>query len=704
MKFRTPLSKTFFIYKNRHFTAAMSLYSWQSECLELAENGKSIVFRAPTSAGKSRVSDELMMQRLDEADDGVALVVLPFVALCEERAEAIARTLTNTDIRLFRMYGGQGGILKNWRRRSIVVCTPERANQFITRAIELKHVDALKFVSFDEAHMITHAERGWTIQAALTKLKMCAAQVQTQVVLMSASMHPTTARIVAEWLGAETYETDFRPVDLRVSFKLRDAVLVDGKPTRFLEAGKPDTTHATTLTKETLDEGGSVLVFCSSKVGCDHLAKDMANTLKVHVATHHAGMSMSDRADVEDAFRAGDVRVICCTSTLAMGVNLPARRVIILQFKAYGGRREWVEQVKQMCGRAGRAGLDKSGDAIVCVKTKEEVDNGLRYEGPPVPVTMQKHTAQRLIIETIACGLVKKFADMEYLKSTAIDDSGFDEAIQWCIDNDMLIRSEDTETWRATRLGHGVASSSLLPSDAVPLMSEIRKLQRAAVLSSPFQILYLLLPPKELRKMKLDTNVSPRELSPYMTDDERTAARMIGIRAFDDRFVCAAMLTDLVEERASVERIAQKYSMTPGVVDSIRDFAARRGMDISAVSESCGWETVASVVSRTTDRVLSGSKESTLELTRLRQVGVNRARFLYRNGIKTPADVVALGSADALFTLMKKLPSNVTDALLAKTCIDVYESAKKRLVEKIEDVQDELNNISGKKRKSGEII
>jgi hypothetical protein len=53
---------------------------------------------------------------------------------------------------------------------------------------------------------------------------------------------------------------------------------------------------------------------------------------------------------------------------------------------------------------------------------------------------------------------------------------------------------------------------------------------------------------------------------------------------------------------------------------------------------------------------------------------------------------------------MKKLPSNVTDALLAKTCIDVYESAKKRLVEKIEDVQDELNNISGKKRKSGEII
>lgn len=679
----------------------MSLYAWQSECLELAKNGKNIVFQAPTSAGKSRVSDALMMQRLGETTDGgVALVVLPFVALCEERAETIARTLTNTDIRLFRMYGGQGGILKNWNRRSIVVCTPERANQLITRAIELKRIDALKFVSFDEAHMITHAERGWTIQAALTKLKMCA---RTQVVLMSASMHPETARVVAAWLGAETYETEFRPVELRVSFKLRNAVYVNGEPVRYLESGQTDTAHATALTRETLDEGGSVLIFCSSKVGCDDIAKSMARTLDVRVGTHHAGMSMSDRADTEDAFRAGDVRVICCTSTLAMGVNLPARRVIVLQFQAYGGRREWVEQVKQMCGRAGRAGLDESGDAIVFVKSKEEVDTGLRYEGPPVPVTMQSHTARRLVIEAIACGLAKDSAGVETLKSNAIDKSRIDDAVQWCVENDMLVRSEDADMWRATRLGQGVASSSLLPSDAVPLMSEIKKLQRAAVLSSPFQILYLLLPPQELKKMKLDTLMSPRELVPDMTDEEHAAAKMIGIRAFDTRFVCAAMLTDLVEERGSVERIAQKYSVSPGAVDSIRDLATRRGMDISAVSEACGWETVASVVGRTTDRVLSGSKESTLELTRLRQVGVNRARFLYRNGIKTPADVVALGSADALFAVLKKLPSNVTDALLAKTCIDVFDSAKKHLIEKIEDVQDIISS-SQKKRKSIEMI
>ena len=109
--------------------------------------------------GKSRVCDAILMHRLKQLG-GVALVVLPFVALCDERSEQIAVGLTGTDIRLVRMYGGQGGALHNWQRDTIVVCTPERANQFLTQAIELKRSRKIVFAVIDEAHMLRDRQRG----------------------------------------------------------------------------------------------------------------------------------------------------------------------------------------------------------------------------------------------------------------------------------------------------------------------------------------------------------------------------------------------------------------------------------------------------------------------------------------------------------------------------------------------------------------
>lgn len=92
------------------------------------------------------------------------------------------------------------------------------------------------------------------------------------------------------------------------------------------------------------------------------------------VAFHHAGLSTQDRTAVETAYLQGEINVICCTSTLAVGVNLPCHMVIIKNTVAYQGNgnagcSEYSDlEVMQMLGRAGRPQFDDSAVAVVMTR------------------------------------------------------------------------------------------------------------------------------------------------------------------------------------------------------------------------------------------------------------------------------------------------------------------------------------------------
>lgn len=81
------------------------------------------------------------------------------------------------------------------------------------------------------------------------------------------------------------------------------------------------------------------------------------DTLTSGVAFHHAGLDGQDRHAVEKGFLDGQISVICCTSTLAVGVNLPCHLVIIKNTVSWQneGIKEYADlEVMQMLGRAGR--------------------------------------------------------------------------------------------------------------------------------------------------------------------------------------------------------------------------------------------------------------------------------------------------------------------------------------------------------------
>ena len=88
---------------------------------------------------------------------------------------------------------------------------------------------------------------------------------------------------------------------------------------------------------------------------------DLVAAARVGVGFHHAHLRRREKEAIEEGFRRGAIRALTCTTTLAAGVNLPARRVVIIE----GQHGYSASSYRQMAGRAGRAGHADAGEAFV---------------------------------------------------------------------------------------------------------------------------------------------------------------------------------------------------------------------------------------------------------------------------------------------------------------------------------------------------
>jgi POLQ-like helicase len=307
---------------------------------------------------------------------------------------------------------GKGSIppLKRKNKNCIFVCTIEKSLILFDSLYELNRAGEVGLVVVDELHMVGDSHRGYVLETLLSKMMFLTDEIQ--IVGMSATI--ANLNEIAMFLKADLYTKQFRPVELKEYVKfgkdlmevkdnaehIKDAFVLartlEVSYDRKMQQRDPD--HLMALVYEVIPKE-SCLVFCPTKQNCESVAlllvemlpkelqqhrKDekielmnaikldsggtlcnvLVKTIPFGVAYHHSGLTAEERKHIEDAYRLGIICALCCTSTLAAGVNLPAKRVIIRS--PYTGPEFLTKsRYKQMVGRAGRAGHAAAGESIM---------------------------------------------------------------------------------------------------------------------------------------------------------------------------------------------------------------------------------------------------------------------------------------------------------------------------------------------------
>ncbi|XP_007493816.2 DNA polymerase theta [Monodelphis domestica] len=476
------------VLEKYHSLGVVQMFEWQAECLLLGQvlEGRNLVYSAPTSAGKTLVAELLILKRVLEMRKK-ALFILPFISVAKEKKYYLQNLFQEVGL-LVEGYMGSCSPTVRFSALDIAVCTIERANGLVNRLIEENKMDLLGMVVVDELHMLGDAHRGYLLELLLTKVRYVTQRAAAspenltsdfskdiQIVGMSATL--PNLDLVASWLNAELYHTDFRPVPLVESLKIGNSIYDSSmKLVREFQPMlqvKGDEDHIVSLCYEIIRDGYSVLIFCPSKNWCEKLANIIAHefcdlqrqaealakppelhpitldhkglaevvdqlkrlpsgldsvlqqTVPWGVAFHHAGLTFEERDIIEGAFRQGLLRVLAATSTLSSGVNLPARRVII-RTPVFNGQCLDILTYKQMAGRAGRKGVDTIGESILVCKKSEKSKGISLLQGSLKPVcsSLQRReggetTASmiRAILEIIVGGVANTPKDVQIYAS-----------------------------------------------------------------------------------------------------------------------------------------------------------------------------------------------------------------------------------------------------------------------------------------------
>lgn len=651
------------------------LYPPQAECIDRGLLKKrNLLVSIPTASGKTLIAEMAMHNHI--ASKGKCLYIVPLKALASEKFDEFS----NKGVRVGIATGDLDRRDDMLGRNDIIVATSEKVDSLLRN--NARWIGEITLLVIDEVHLIDSNSRGPTLEVVIAKMRC--RNPTMQVIGLSATIgNPKT---LAGWLDAELVSSSWRPVDLRQGVFCNNLIHFRNGERAVKQVSK--TFDDLNLCLDTIAEGGQCLVFVSSRRNAEAFAKraaaaikcedpaltayseklggiaetEMVKTLAACVAKgaafHHAGLSRAERSIVEEGFRKGQIKCISSTPTLAAGLNLPARRVIIrdyLRFSAGEGMQPIpASEYHQMAGRAGRPRLDPYGEAVLIAKDEGQIEELFEWYIEADAENIHSKIAEpnalyTHVLSLIASGFAKTRTELaEFMNRTfyvhehrqgRLMKKAVDAALAFLTSSEMVV--EVGEHLGSTEFGSMVSRLYIDPRSAEIIVRALREQKEFSdlgvlqvICSTPdMPNLYARNADLPALDRMLEAHEGELWCSPPQDEDEA--------EPYYRALKTAMLLSDWADELPDA-KICERYSVGPG--------------DLYGMVENVNWLLHATVeLSRMFAVSLhamvkdyeicmkNGIRRELLPLVKLRGIGRVRARRLFNNSITSPDALSAAG-------------------------------------------------------------
>ncbi len=355
------------------------------------DSNENWVISAPTGAGKTRMGEWALIKAAAAGRRGVYLA--PLKAIVEEKAADWCKRYIDYKIGLYTGETTRISNRKTPKEEPILLMTPEKLSSYLhSWKKNLFWLAQIDVVVIDEFHFMDDSHRGTGIESLIGRMQ----RINPFVRFIGLSATIPNAGELAVWLHAREFVTTWRPVPLThkvVRFKKVDQKI------ELLQAE----------INKTIRMGGQVLVFVNSRRRCERLSLQL-NECGFRAAFYHAGLDFKHRHIRSTEMQTQEIDVLIATSSLEMGVNYPARKVIIYDSYLFDGSRFGPlsgRRYLQFAGRAGRHGYDDTGESVIFLPVWHK-NADLYQNGTPEPIEsgFSNHAAfQKEIITEVATRL-----------------------------------------------------------------------------------------------------------------------------------------------------------------------------------------------------------------------------------------------------------------------------------------------------------